>query len=212
MTVCRLSWNRVPRARRCQAVLVAIAVAPIVFANASPLVFGPNGGWGEEARAGVLLWSELGCQACHGGLAEEGVAAGHGPDLSRVGSRLKPGFVERFLLNPSARDAGTWMPDSLADLEGGEKEMAARALTAFLFHDESDLDSATESDGYPAGDPQEGGRRFDALGCRACHTAQAPGVRSAPGGLAHVGGVTGPTTQGVKSAPAFLGISGGVAF
>lgn len=76
-----------------------------------------------EAGRGAELYRQLGCAGCH----QMGTTGGYvGPELSRTGERLKPGWIAAFLESPERYKPGTLQPDyalSPAD---------ARALTAYL--------------------------------------------------------------------------------
>jgi len=77
----------------------------------------------DAAREGRRLFETLGCRACH----MVGGRGGYvGPDLSDSGRRLKPGWMEEWLLRPQ-----TWKPETLQPNYGLEPE-EARALTAYL--------------------------------------------------------------------------------
>jgi hypothetical protein len=84
-----------------------------------------------DVRRGQELYEQLGCRGCH----QLGTKGGYvGPELSGTGTRLKPGWIAAWLLQPQSFKPDTLQPDyrlSAAD---------ARALTAYL----SSLAGATQ--------------------------------------------------------------------
>jgi len=77
----------------------------------------------DAARRGSLLYASLGCRGCH----IIGTAGGYvGPDLGDTANRLRPGWIQAWLLSPQAWKPGTLQPDY------GLKPDQARDLTAYL--------------------------------------------------------------------------------
>jgi len=77
----------------------------------------------QEALRGQELYRQLGCVSCH----QIGTTGGYvGPELSRTGERLKPGWIAAFLAAPTRYKPGTLQPDY------GLSSTDARALTAYL--------------------------------------------------------------------------------
>ena len=108
---------------------VTILLMVTICVEAAPTVLGlQHAQHGlSEPQKGRLLFSELRCASCH---ATEAVKQKKGPDLSLVGSRLNPDFIQRFIANPHSVDSGTQMPDLL---EGNSKRNEiAEALTHYL--------------------------------------------------------------------------------
>jgi mono/diheme cytochrome c family protein/cytochrome c551/c552 len=118
---------------------------------------------------GRLLLSELGCVNCH----QSGVIAGkQGPILSEVGTRVKAGFLKKFLDNPLATKPGTTMPRALV----GDPDRAAKieALVHFLGSTGTPRQERPDLKGIVAG--------FDLyrkVGCVACHGPRDASARSA---------------------------------
>jgi mono/diheme cytochrome c family protein len=59
-------------------------------------------------RSGEKLISNLGCLGCHK-LNDKGIA--FGPDLTNIGSKIKPEWLYQFLKNPKSYDSQTIIPD-----------------------------------------------------------------------------------------------------
>lgn len=77
----------------------------------------------EEARRGKERFDQLGCVGCH----QVGTEGGYvGPDLSKTGTRLKPGWIAAWLVSPQRFKPDTLQPDF------GLTPADARALTAYL--------------------------------------------------------------------------------
>ncbi len=94
----------------------------------------------DETRRGEALYGQLGCVGCH----QLGMQGGYvGPDLSKTGRRLRPGWIAAWLTTPNRYKPGTLQPDY------GLSASDARALTAYL--------SGLGATG-PAGAATKGGR------------------------------------------------------
>jgi cytochrome c2 len=77
----------------------------------------------DAARRGERLYTTLGCRGCH----IVGTSGGYvGPDLSDTARRLKPGWVDAWLLAPRKWKPGTLQPDYALTPD------QARDLTAYL--------------------------------------------------------------------------------
>jgi mono/diheme cytochrome c family protein len=62
----------------------------------------------SELARGKTLYEDLGCRGCHIIGGQGGYV---GPDLSAAGSRLRPGWVVAFLLDPERWKRATLQPD-----------------------------------------------------------------------------------------------------
>jgi mono/diheme cytochrome c family protein len=76
-----------------------------------------------EVGGGALLYRQLGCVGCHQLNMQGGYV---GPDLSKTGERLRPGWIAAWLLAPNLYKPGTLQPDY------GLSAADTRALTAYL--------------------------------------------------------------------------------
>ena len=65
-----------------------------------------------DATAGASLYGESFCASCHAVQNAAGVLVGGdlGPELTRIGSKVKPEWLEAWLRNPSVYDPNTKMP------------------------------------------------------------------------------------------------------
>jgi mono/diheme cytochrome c family protein len=71
----------------------------------------------------ILFWEKYGCQSCH----QIGAKGGYvGPPLDRSGTRLQPGWIVRWLMDPQKYKPGTLEPRS------GMTEEEAKAVAAYL--------------------------------------------------------------------------------
>src|SRR5208283_2734958 len=66
----------------------------------------------SDAAAGASLYGESFCSSCHAVQNAAGNLVGGdvGPELTRVGSKVKPEWLQAWLRNPRAYDAETAMP------------------------------------------------------------------------------------------------------
>jgi mono/diheme cytochrome c family protein len=124
-------------------------------------------GGGDVPRAGLLLLGELGCVKCHAAPDERGkwVVPREAPNLSRVATGTKPGWIRAFLSEPHGDVLGTPMPDVLHELPETEKAQAARDLESFLRSGGDETVAAPEA---PSSDIS-GVELFHRVGCVACH-------------------------------------------
>ncbi len=116
---------------------------------------------------GQVLIEELNCAACHAGDASLKARSKKAPRLAEVGSRVKPSYLESFILDPHANKPGTTMPDALASLGTAEKKQAGAELTHFLLSLKPNDFSLQPPDAVAA---QHGKRLFRSRGCAACHS------------------------------------------
>jgi len=119
-----------------------------------------------QIEAGSLLIAELRCAACHTGFDNGSVAEKSAPDLTDVGSRIAPEYLQRYLASPLLAHPGTTMPDLLASQPEPERERIAAALTHFLVA-QSKSDFPTEA--IATIDLRQGQALYHSVGCVACH-------------------------------------------
>jgi cytochrome c553 len=115
------------------------------------------------AEGGRLLYNELGCVNCHGGVT--GLPAMRGPALATVTQRVRSEWLRKFIADPASVHPGTVMPQVLAKAD-------AQTLVA-IEHYLASLKPKTAAKGsaiirYVNGG--RGGELFNTLGCVACHT------------------------------------------
>lgn len=139
----------------------------------------------NESQKGTLLMTELRCASCHDGIAPASAA---GPDLRGVGSRMKPDFLKKFILNPAAHDPSTAMPNVFGGLSADKQEKIAASLSAYLLSLESEPPKPMALGKVEA---EEGQKLFHEVGCIACHSPRDGSEEAQPSartiGLDHVG-------------------------
>jgi mono/diheme cytochrome c family protein len=126
-----------------------------------------------QGTHGRYLFEELGCKNCHASKADSFVER-TGPDLSDVGRRVFPGWLDAWLADPAKLRPHTTMPKLFADDERGKAERYAvgQYLTSL---------------GGPIREPKvptisnewsksltNGAKLFTTTGCAACHGKQLP--------------------------------------
>jgi mono/diheme cytochrome c family protein len=120
---------------------------------------------------GKNLFVKLGCHGCHlaDGYSQE---AKVGPSLLRVGSKVDPSWLYRWVKNPRDYLPKTRMPDF------GFNDKDALGVTAYLL---SVSDKAYKpSINFESGDPEIGQKEFEGVGCLACHQLNGKGETFAP--------------------------------
>ena len=119
----------------------------------------------DDLRA-IHRINELNCAACHAPTEGALIKKSPAPVLDSVGSRINPGYIEQFLLNPQGTKPGTSMPDVLATLPDKERQPAAIALTHYL----SSLGERRFAiSSLDASRIEVGHETFHSVGCVACH-------------------------------------------
>lgn len=144
-----------------------VGVSPL-WAQSGPIVPGYERFHLQSADAagGELLWSELNCVACHqqsdAGLGN--LSAKAAPDLSAVGSRVRPEYLRAYLKDPHQLKPGATMPDVLGDLPAQQRDVAIENLTHFL------ASSGKLKEARRRGREISAGKRlYHEIGCVACH-------------------------------------------
>jgi mono/diheme cytochrome c family protein len=115
-----------------------------------------------DVAAGIRLFGQVGCAACH---QQEGLA------LEGLGSKTTAGPLAEFLKNPGRSDPSGRMPSLLLT------DQEAHQLAAFLVDSRN---SAFERP-VPPGDPVRGKALVQSSGCLACHALpDVPNTQEAP--------------------------------
>lgn len=134
----------------------------------------------DARTAGRLLLTELSCTACHQ-TEDPALTAKKGPSLENAGSRIRPSWLRRFLMDPTGTSPGTTMPDMLHGLSVEQRRETVEALTAFLMSLEKPFPTYKGDGAHPVphqfwryGDAKSGSDLYHRLGCVACH-AMDPG-------------------------------------
>lgn len=121
-------------------------------------------------QKGVLLINELGCVSCHAS-SQSHFKPRTGPDLSGLGSRIKPEWLTEFLKAPHGGLFGPSLPNLPHQIEGAEKWSRSEienALAHFLLADESPKPTQVS---VGKGSDSNGETLFHTIGCGACHGA-----------------------------------------
>jgi cytochrome c2 len=127
---------------------------------------------------GKALFADKGCAACH--LASGTVADSPpiGPELNRIGDKVRPEWLVAWIRDPREFRPDTRMPVFHFDeTSGGDPrvhELRALAVAAYLWQNAA---AATPGPAgfYPGGgSPARGRELVVALGCLACHTLDSP--------------------------------------
>ncbi len=126
----------------------------------------------ESTAAAELLLGELNCFSCHA--ASDAIRARiptkQAPDLDRIGARIAPSYLERFLANPQSMKPGVTMPNVFHASENAASDPVIDYLTHFLIarggvmklsHEPADASLIAAGD-----------HLYHTVGCVACHPPQ----------------------------------------
>lgn len=120
----------------------------------------------EAAQAATLYGASF-CSSCHAVQNEAGNLVGGrlGPELTRIGNKVNPDWLHRWLNNPGDYDPGTRMPHYRLD----EKQIAL--LSSFLMNKkDNDLLANIHLQPANADSIAHGKKLMTETGCAACHT------------------------------------------
>ncbi len=119
---------------------------------------------------GRFLVEEHGCVKCHAADANQKFAEHTGPNLTKIGERTSPGWLDAWLKDPHALRPNTVMPKAFADDDTGKRERYA--VVAYL----SGLGSPSKPAKVSAGDMTRsvanGAKLYLTVGCATCHGDQ----------------------------------------
>ena len=115
----------------------------------------------RDGNDGETLFETLGCIACHHFEEPSEDEPFDRLSLHFVDAKFQDGALATFLMNPSAHDVGTEMPDFR--LSKNEAMSLARYVR--------DSSRGTIEDPVPSGDPQRGAALYRESGCQQCHRA-----------------------------------------
>ena len=110
-----------------------------------------------SSEGGRILFNELGCANCHNNSTD--LPSKSGPVLSGISSRMSLSWVKSFLESPSARKAGSTMPDF--DLERNDIE----AITHYL----ASLEGPKPKKAFKVVNARRGQELYHQIGCVSCH-------------------------------------------
>jgi mono/diheme cytochrome c family protein len=119
-----------------------------------------------DPAAAASLYGESFCASCHAvqNAAGNMVGGDVGPELTRIGSKVKPEWLQAWIRNPRAYDAGTAMPHYRFD------DGQIVSLSTFLLaKTDSDLLSNVHLDPATPAQIAHGERLVSDYGCASCH-------------------------------------------
>jgi cytochrome c1 len=120
----------------------------------------------SDPAAGTTLYGESFCASCHAVQNAAGnlVGGNVGPELTRVGSKVKPEWLQGWLRNPRNYDAGTAMPHYRFN------DAQVATLSGFLLaKSDSDLLANVHLDAATPEQIAHGKRLVSDYGCASCH-------------------------------------------
>lgn len=125
----------------------------------------------DKTQGGRLLLGELNCTSCH--KADKGVLGAvppkKAPNLSQIGSRVRPGWIRALLSAPHVVKPGTMMPDVFVSQSPAEKAKQIEALVHFL----ASSGPSRLTDQVPdKASVARGETLFHQVGCVGCHAPQ----------------------------------------
>ncbi len=156
---------------------MSMVAASASISSASPVVpgFAYDGEQFTLADKGELLLSELNCLSCHSASKEVMARVGtkSAPDLSKVGERLTPHYIEEFIRNPHSTKEGTTMPGIFHSSEAQAADGAVEFLTHFLVSQSGGIKPSKAA--INSSLVQRGRDIFHKVGCVACHAPEKEG-------------------------------------
>jgi mono/diheme cytochrome c family protein len=144
-------------------------MSAFLIANSSPLAGDTvtlSAKPSSDPVAGASLYGESFCASCHAvqNAAGNMVGGDVGPELTRVGSKVKPEWLQAWLRNPRAYDPGTGMPH----YRFTDPQVAT--LSGFLLaKTDSDLLANVHLDASTPEQIAHGKRLVSDYGCASCH-------------------------------------------
>jgi mono/diheme cytochrome c family protein len=145
-------------------------ISAFLIANSTPIAGDtapvPKNEKAPDAAAGASLYGESFCASCHAVQNAAGNVVGGdvGPELTRVGNKVKPEWLRAWLHNPRVYDAGTAMPHYRFT------DPQLSLLTGFLGNKtDSDLLANVHLDEATPEQIAHGKRLVTEYGCASCH-------------------------------------------
>ena len=127
---------------------------------------------GPELSLAYGLYERAGCYACHTTRGFQGLRK-PGPNLTKIGAKLTPEWVTRWIREPRAIKPSTWMPriwynaNTNAPEDAPRNEAEIDAVVAYLFANSGEHEFAVASP--PRGEATRGQEIVESVGCLACH-------------------------------------------
>jgi mono/diheme cytochrome c family protein len=145
-------------------------ISAFLIANSTPIAGDtaatPKNEKAPDAAAGASLYGESFCASCHAVQNAAGNVVGGdvGPELTRVGNKVKPEWLRAWLHNPRIYDAGTAMPHYRFT------DPQLSLLTNFLGNKtDADLLANVHLDSATPEQIANGKRLVTEYGCASCH-------------------------------------------
>jgi len=144
-------------------------ISAFLFANSTPVAgdtLTVSAKSASDPAAGTSLYGESFCASCHATQNAAGNVVGGavGPELTRVGSKVKPAWLQAWLKNPRTYDAETVMPH----YRFNDQQVAT--LAGFLeAKTDSDLLANVHLDPATPEQIAHGKRLVSDYGCASCH-------------------------------------------
>ncbi len=124
----------------------------------------------DTLSTGLVLVGELNCAACHElGDNARWIQSKPAPSLQDIQSRVSFDWLKQYLENPHSIKPGATMPDVLTQLSTKEKADAAEAIAQYLFSLQPSIEPAET---IQPGSQENGKRRYESIGCVACHSPE----------------------------------------
>jgi mono/diheme cytochrome c family protein len=141
-------------------------ITAFLMSQSTPYLTGPASAPAADPTAGASVYGESFCASCHATVNPAGMLVGGdlGPELTRIGSKVKPEWLADWLRNPKTYDPDTAMPHYRFD----QKQLGP--LRAFI-EAKTDSDFLANVHLEPATPEQmaHGKTLVTERGCASCH-------------------------------------------
>jgi cbb3-type cytochrome oxidase cytochrome c subunit len=144
-------------------------ISAFLIANSTPVagdMLAPSAKASSDPTAGASLYGESFCASCHAVQNAAGnlVGGNVGPELTRIGNKAKPEWLQAWLRNPRVYDVGTAMPH----YRFNDAQLAT--LSGFLEgKSDSDYLANVHLDAATPEQIAHGKRLVSDYGCASCH-------------------------------------------
>ncbi len=130
---------------------------------------------GEKINLGLTLIDQAGCNGCHHN-EDWPTQAKSGPNLKRINEKLTEDWVAKWVKNPRHFRYNTRMPAIFEQPNQESEEVTAynnveiAGITKYLFEGKST--NSVDNQSTYLGDPVNGEKLFNAVGCMGCHVSE----------------------------------------
>lgn len=120
----------------------------------------------RDQEAGFTLYRESFCESCHSMQSASGkvTRGGLGPDLTGVGSKVRPGWLRQWLLNP-----GSYLPDTAMPRYRFTEQQVATLGTFLQARTKPEFGAGVHLSPATAGEIENGRKLVIERGCGECH-------------------------------------------